>query len=72
MRKVGLARALSKLGFCSRSQAQQLIRSGRVQVNGTAQRDPEASVSLRRDRIEVNGSAIRPAASSATKLACRS
>ncbi|HEV2195775.1 MAG TPA: S4 domain-containing protein, partial [Candidatus Acidoferrum sp.] len=62
MRTVGLARALSKLGYCSRSQAQQLIRAGRVHVNGTVKRDPETSVFLRRDRIEVNGAAVRPAA----------
>jgi len=29
-RRVGLARALSKLGYCSRSQAAELIRAGRV------------------------------------------
>ncbi len=42
MRTVGLARVLSKLGYCSRSQAQQLIDAGRVQVNGAVKRDPEA------------------------------
>lgn len=62
MRSVGLARALSKLGYCSRSQAQDLIRSGRVRVNGTVKRNPEAPVFLGRDRIEVNGASIRPAA----------
>ena len=62
MRTVRLARALSKLGYCSRSQAQNLIRSGRVQVNGTVKRDPEASVFLGRDRIEVDGSLVRPEA----------
>src|SRR6266850_1792256 len=31
-RAVGLARALSKLGYCSRSQAAGLIRAGRVAV----------------------------------------
>jgi 23S rRNA pseudouridine2605 synthase len=53
---------LSKLGYCSRSQAQQLIRSGRVQVNGAVKRDPEASVLLEGDRIEVNDAPIRPPA----------
>jgi 23S rRNA pseudouridine2605 synthase len=53
---------LSKLGYCSRSQAQRLIRSGRVQVNGARKRDPEAPVSLGRDRIEVNGALVRSAA----------
>ena len=62
MRTVGLARALSKLGYCSRSQAQKLIRAGRVQVNGAVKRDPEAPVTTGCDRIEVNGAAIRPAA----------
>ena len=62
MRSVGLARALSKLGYCSRSQAHDLIRSGRVRVNGAVKRNPEAPVFLGRDRIEVNGASIRPAA----------
>ena len=58
MRTVGLARALSKLGYCSRSQAQQIIGSGQVRVNGTVKRNPEAPVSLGRDRIEVNSASI--------------
>jgi 23S rRNA pseudouridine2605 synthase len=62
LRTVGLARALSKLGYCSRSHAQQLIRAGRVHVNGAVNRDPEAPVLLGRDRIEANGASIRPAA----------
>ena len=61
MRTVGLARALSKLGYCSRSQAQQLIRSGHVRVNGAVKRNPEAPVFLGRDRIEVNGVSIHSA-----------
>lgn len=61
MRTVGLARALSKLGYCSRSQAQQLIGSGQVRVNGAVKRNPEAPVFLGRDRIEVNGASIRSA-----------
>jgi 23S rRNA pseudouridine2605 synthase len=32
--KVSMARALSKLGFCSRSEAEVLIAEGRVSVNG--------------------------------------
>ena len=62
MRTTGLARALSKLGCCSRSQAQHLIRSGRVRLNGTVKRDLEASVCLGRDRIEVDDSLVRPEA----------
>ena len=57
-RKIGLARALSKLGYCSRSKAAELIRSGHVQLNGVARRDPEASVRFDRDRISVEGRPI--------------
>jgi len=56
-RRVGLARALSKLGHCSRSQALRLAKAGRVQVNGKARLDPESPVSLR-DRIEVDGKPV--------------
>jgi 23S rRNA pseudouridine2605 synthase len=52
---------LSKLGYCSRSLGGQLIRAGRVQVNGVVKRNSEAPVLLERDRIEVNGRLIRPA-----------
>ena len=55
---VALERALSKLGLASRSEAQQLVRSGRVTVNGTTQTDPLAGVSPERDRIAIAG---RPA-----------
>jgi 23S rRNA pseudouridine2605 synthase len=54
-RQVGLARALSKLGYCSRSRAFALIRGGRVGVNGRICRDPERPVRLERDRIAVDG-----------------
>src|SRR5258708_35181959 len=57
-RQVGLARALSKLGFCSRSQAVKLIRAGRVCLNGAARRDPETPVRLGRGRIEVDRNAV--------------
>lgn len=54
-RRVGLARALSKLGFCSRSAAIDLIRAGRVRLNGSSPKNPEVPVRLGRDRIEVDG-----------------
>jgi len=57
-RQVGLARALSKLGFCSRSQAAKLIRAGRVRLNGATRRNPETPVRLERDRIEVDRNAV--------------
>ena len=55
-----MARALSKLGYCSRSRAEVLIRSGRVQLNGRVQRDPETPVRLKRDRVLVDGDVIDP------------
>ncbi len=53
-RRVGLARALSKLGYSSRSQAAEMIRAGQVKVNRIVRRDPEAPVNLATDRIEVD------------------
>jgi len=60
-RNVGLARALSKLGYCSRSRAADLIRAGRVLLNGSVRRNPETPVRVGADRIEVDGSPVRPA-----------
>jgi 23S rRNA pseudouridine2605 synthase len=57
-RKVGLSRALSKLGFCSRSQAAALVRAGRVRLNGATRSDPESPVRLERDQIEVDGKPV--------------
>lgn len=59
-RRIGLARALSKLGYCSRSQAAELIRGGRVRLNSKLRRDPETPVHLENDRIEVDGGPIEP------------
>ena len=61
VRHIGLARALSKLGFCSRSCAFELIRAGKVMVNGKLHRDPEFSVQLEIDRLTVEDQPIRSA-----------
>jgi 23S rRNA pseudouridine2605 synthase len=58
VRKVGLARALSKLGYCSRSAAVELIRAGHVKLNGNSRRDPETLVHLGEDLIEVDGKVL--------------
>jgi 23S rRNA pseudouridine2605 synthase len=60
-RRTGVARALSKLGYCSRSQASGLIRAGRVRLNGRPVRDPEKPVRLGKDAIEVDGKQVNPA-----------
>ena len=57
-KKVGLARALSKMGFCSRSDATERIRDGRVRVNGAVRRDAETPVRMGRDRIEVDARGV--------------
>jgi 23S rRNA pseudouridine2605 synthase len=59
-RKTGLARALSKLGYCSRSQAAELIRGSHVRLNGVLRRDPETPVHIGKDRIEVDGQPLAP------------
>jgi 23S rRNA pseudouridine2605 synthase len=56
--RISLARALSKLGFTSRSQARPLITGGRVTVNGSIIRDPEQRIDIERDRVAVDGQAI--------------
>jgi 23S rRNA pseudouridine2605 synthase len=58
LRRVGIARALSKLGHCSRAAGWELVRTGRVRVNGLVRRDPESPVHLGKDRIEVDGQAV--------------
>jgi len=63
LKKVGLARAISKLGYCSRSRAAELIAAGRVRWNGAVRRDPETPVHLGKDRIEIDG---QPVARSST------
>jgi 23S rRNA pseudouridine2605 synthase len=57
-KKVGLARALSKLGYCSRSRAAELIVAGRVKLNGAPRRDPETPVHIGKDRIEIDGQPV--------------
>jgi 23S rRNA pseudouridine2605 synthase len=59
LRSVGVARALSKLGFCSRATGFELARAGRVRVNGVVRRDPESPVHLRKDRIDVDGKLVQ-------------
>jgi 23S rRNA pseudouridine2605 synthase len=56
---MGLARVLSKQGYCSRSQASSLIRAGRVALNGRIKKDPEFPVQIQRDRIEIDGALLK-------------
>jgi 23S rRNA pseudouridine2605 synthase len=56
--QVSIARALSKLGFCSRSQGERLVQAGKVRVNGAVVRDVSRRVRPERDVIEVDGARV--------------
>ncbi|KQQ80610.1 pseudouridine synthase [Aureimonas sp. Leaf324] len=58
----GIARVLSKLGYCSRTQGEALVRAGRVRVDGRVVHDPEHRTLASAARIEVDG---RPVAAEA-------
>ncbi len=60
-RRHGVARVLSKAGLCSRTQAAEWVRAGRVGVNGRIVRDPEHPVVQGRDRVAVDGRPIAAA-----------
>jgi len=51
----GVARAISKLGLGSRTQAARWVAEGRVRVNGKRVSDPEFPVRSGVDRVEVDG-----------------
>ena len=53
----GVARVISKRGFCSRSQAENLVREGRVSLRGKIVRDPDAPA-YENDKILVDGSPV--------------
>ncbi|MFN0207041.1 MAG: pseudouridine synthase [Planctomycetota bacterium] len=60
-RHVSLARALSKLGFASRTEAAELITNGGVTVNARVITDPNAWVDLARAKIEVKNRRVEAA-----------
>lgn len=62
MPRHGIARVLSKLGLCSRSEAARWVAAGRVAVNGRTVRDPEHPTDRASDRITIDGRAIGAAA----------
>ena len=53
----GVARVISKRGFCSRSQAENLVREGRVSLRGKIVRDPDAPA-YENDEIKVDSKAV--------------
>lgn len=61
-KKTELERALSKLGFASRTEARALILAGKVSVNGKKQTRADFMVVLERDKIQVEGASVERAA----------
>lgn len=59
--RVPLERALSKLGLASRTEARELVRAGRVAVDGRIVADPLLDVVPERIRIEIDGHPARRA-----------
>jgi len=53
----GVARVISKRGYCSRSQAEKLVREGHVILRGKPIRDPEAPA-YENDEILVDGKPV--------------
>lgn len=55
---VSIPRALSKLGVCSRAEAERLVAAGRVRVDGTVVRNASVRVHPETARIEVDGTRV--------------
>ncbi|CUS94093.1 pseudouridine synthase [Candidatus Kryptonium thompsonii] len=56
---VSLERALSKLGYMSRSIARKIIIQGKVSVNSKIITDPSFRVDLKRDKIAIDGETLK-------------
>lgn len=57
-KRVTIARALSKFGFCSRTQAEALVLAGRVTVDGAKTTHLETWVDLATSKIAVDGKPV--------------
>ena len=60
MARMRLQKFLSTAGVCSRRKAEELIREGRVQVNGTVVAELGARTDPENDRVTVDGLDVRP------------
>jgi len=61
-----LQRVLADAGVASRRACEELVRAGRVEVNGLPVTDLPAWVDPRRDEVRVDGRRVRPAAAAVT------
>src|SRR4051812_17686449 len=55
---VSVPRALSKLGICSRSEAERLIEAGRVRIDGALVRDASVRIHPESSLIEIDGGPV--------------
>jgi 23S rRNA pseudouridine2605 synthase len=60
-KRIGIARILSKMGYCSRAEGERLVAAGRVTLNRVVVRDPEAPVVMARDVVAVDGKTVEAA-----------
>jgi 23S rRNA pseudouridine2605 synthase/23S rRNA pseudouridine2604 synthase len=60
MARMRLQKFLSAAGVCSRRKAEEFIRAGRVQVNGTVVSELGARTDPEHDRVTVDGQDVRP------------
>lgn len=55
-----LDRVLSRWGVASRTVAAEMIRAGRVTVDGKAETDPQRWIDIRRQRVRLDGKQLQP------------
>lgn len=55
-----LAKYLAQAGIASRRQAEELIRAGKIKLNGQVATDVATQVDLQKDRIEFDGVGVSP------------
>jgi 23S rRNA pseudouridine2605 synthase/23S rRNA pseudouridine2604 synthase len=60
MAETRLQKYLAQAGLCSRRHAEDIIRAGRVSVNGRVQREMGVKVDPLTDRVTVDGAPVRP------------
>ncbi len=58
--KVRLNRFIAQSGYCSRRKADELIKEGKVKVNGQKVLQLGLKIDPEKDRVEVEGTAIKP------------
>ena len=58
--QVRLNKYIAQSGICSRRKADELIKEGKVKVNGEIVKDLGAKINPEKDIVEINGNIIKP------------